>query len=57
MALIHAVHKHVHKSKDAKFLKMYAMMKFKMKLAYESWIKRIKLSELIHRAIFKTIIE
>ena len=57
MALIHFVHKNI---KDAGpkegFMFNYKIMKFKMKLAYESWVKRIKLNELIWRAIFKTII-
>ena len=57
MALIHIVHNNI---KDAEpkegFMFNYKIMKFKMKLAYESWVKRIKLNELIWRAIFKTII-
>ena len=35
----------------------YKLMKFKMKLAFESWNKKIKLSELIWRALFKTIVQ
>ena len=57
MALIHFVHNNM---KDAEpkegFMFNYKIMKFKMKLAYESWIKRIKLDELIWRALFKTVI-
>ena len=35
----------------------YKLLKFKMKLGYESWIRGLKLSELIHRAIFKTVVQ
>ena len=57
LALIHIVHKHVHRETDNKFLYIYKLLKFKMKLAYESWIKRISLGELIQRAVFKTLVQ
>ena len=28
-----------------------------MKLGYDSWMKGLKLSELIHRAVFKTVVQ
>ena len=57
LALIHIVHRHIFKFTDSNFLYIYKVLKFKMKLAYESWIKRISLSELIQRAIFKTLVQ
>ena len=57
LALIHVVHRHVYQSQDIEFLYLYKMMKFKMKLAYECWIKKIRIGELIQRAIFKTIVD
>lgn len=57
LALIHVVHRHIYQCRDNEFLYLYKMMKFKMKLAYECWIKKIRLGELIQRAIFKTIID
>ena len=47
MALIHVVHRHIYKQKSADFLFIYKVLKFKMKLAYESWIKKLKLGELV----------
>ena len=58
MALIHVVRKNIQEPEFQEgSMFCYKLMKFKMKLAFESWNKRIKLSELIWRALFKTIVQ
>lgn len=55
MCLIHVVHSKVYKSTDEPFMLMYKTMKFKMKMAYEAWIRNISYQTLIHHAILKTL--
>ena len=58
MALIHVVRKNIDGLEFQEGIMFsYKLMKFKMKLAFESWNKKIKLNELIWRAIFKTIVQ
>ena len=39
------------------FLSVYKKLKFKMKLSYESWNRRITLGQLIQNAVFKTLVQ
>ena len=55
MALIHVVHHHVYKPEGSDFLRLYRRLKFKMKMSYEAWVQRVKLKDLVLRAIFKTL--
>ena len=59
MALIHFVHTNAHKKIDpeGKLFNTYKWCAFKMKLSYESWLRQIKLLDLIKGAIFKTLVE
>ena len=63
MALIHFTHMHVDKPEEKlgekmkNFLSVYKKLKFKMKLSYESWNRRITLGQLIQNAVFKTLVQ
>ena len=57
LALIHVIHRRIYDQEGEAFLRIYKILKFKMKLAYESWVRSLKLSELIHRAVFRTVVQ
>ena len=58
MALIHYVHKNIENAFPKEgFMFNFKIMKFKMKLAYECWTKKMRLNELIWRAIFKSLVQ
>ena len=57
MALIHVVHNAVYEPEDTSFLGFYRILKFKMKVSYEAWMLRLKLKDLLERAVYITLIQ
>lgn len=41
MALIHFVHRQVYQTGNSRELRLYKMLKFKMKLGFETWNRRL----------------
>ena len=46
MALLHFLHRNVYKTEEADQLHLYKLLKFKMKLGFEMWNRRLKMAEL-----------
>ena len=57
MAFIHVVYSAVYKPKDNRFLQMYRVLKFRMKLSYEAWMRQMKVTKFIERAVFLTLLQ
>ena len=48
MALLHIIHAGIHKpAEEAPFMRLYMLLKFKMKLSYSAWKNKKQLNELI----------
>ena len=56
LALIHVVYKHVYEPIDTSFLTLYRILKCRMKVAYEAYMQRISIKDVLLRAIFKTLL-
>lgn len=54
-ALIHFLHVRLFEPEDTKFMTAYKSQKFRMKLAYEAWIRDIEVVSLIFFGILKTL--
>ena len=57
MALIHVCGRLIKKQDNSEFLHLIRNIKFKMKLSYECWHKNMQLTELLKKAIIKTLVE
>ena len=56
MTFLHVVYMNVYRPKDSGFLYMYRVLKFRMKLSYEAWMRQMKIPKLVERAIFITLL-
>ena len=55
MALINVIYRFVHKPNDNEYMKRYRQLKFRMKVAYEAWSRKISIGTLIHYSVLKTL--
>ena len=55
MALINVIYRNVYKPSNNDYMKLYKQMKFRMKLAYEAWSRKISVGTLIHYGVLKTL--
>ena len=58
MVLLHFLHRKVYSKIDpeAKLFSSYKWHAIKMKLSFETWVRKIKLPDLFKHAIFKTLV-
>ena len=56
LALIHVVYKHVYEPRDTSFLTLFRILKCRMKIAYEAYMQRISIKDVLLRAIYKTLL-
>ena len=57
MALIHFVHRSVHKSANSRdVVHLYKLQKLRMKLGFEMWNRRLRLAEVFEQAVQSTLI-
>ena len=57
MAFLEVMGRRIYSQTDSKFLKVFRMMKLKMKLAYECWNQRLALQDIFSKAIEQTLEE
>ena len=55
LALLHFLHLQVYTPENVQFMRMYKMMKFKMKIYFECWKRKTSVSELFMLAILRTV--
>ena len=43
--------------KSTSYMSVYKMLKFKMKVSYQRWLFNLSKGQLLHNAIYKTIVQ